>query len=316
MQERKEKTKQVSFTVWQKKSFVVAVFFVAIAAILAIALWRGTGDSPTSLTQVDSFLDIHGLAIDPTNPRILYVATHRGLVRGMDDKDWALIGDYRADFMGFTMHPAGKVFFSSGHKVPDAPLMGVARSDDGGSTWKIIALRSQVDFHAMAISRANPSMLYGWYYRDGRLYKSLDGGHSWTNPAAEGLSNANALATDPASDRVVWAASEQGLYRSADGGNQFESAAFAGESVIAIAVDPADSNALYVWVTGRGLLKSTDGGASWQTIGSGLEVGPQDAVGYLAIDSTNPQRLYAATFGATLFKSLDGGQTWRLVKRG
>lgn len=316
MQERKEKTKQKGFTVWHKKSFAVAAFFVAIAAILTIVLWRGTSDSPVSFTRVDSFLDVHGVAIDPNNPRVLYVATHRGLVRGVDDKDWALVGDYRADFMGFTMHPSGKAFFSSGHKVPDAPLMGVARSDDGGVAWEIIALRGQVDFHAMAISRANPDTLYGWYYRDGRLYKSLDGGHSWENPTAEGLSNANALATGPGSDNVVWAASEGGLYRSSDGGNRFELVAFAGESVLAIAVDPASSNALYVWVTGQGLLKSTDGGANWQTIGSGLAVGPQDAVGYLAVDPTNPQRLYAATFGASLFKSLDGGRNWQLVKRG
>ena len=303
--------------VWAKKTLILAILLMtAVGAVAVVALLRGGGGSQAAYTPVDSFHDIHGLAIDPRNSSILYVATHQGLIRGVNDREWALVGNYRADFMGFSMHPDGKVFYSSGHKIPDAPLMGVARSDDDGHSWRIIALRNQVDFHAMTISKANAQILYAWYYRDGRLYKSLDGGSHWQNPAAEGLKNVLALATDPTDEKIIWAATQQGLYRSLDGGQRFELIRFSGDTVTTVAVDPSDSRVLYAWVVGQGLLKSFNRGESWQVIGSDLDVGGKDAVGQLAIDPSNSGRIYAATFSAAIYKSLDSGETWQILKRG
>jgi photosystem II stability/assembly factor-like uncharacterized protein len=258
-------------------------------------------------TPVTNFSHIHGLAVDPTNPNVLYVGTHLGLVRGVADSDWAWVGDLRADFMGFTMHPNGKVFYASGHKVPDAPMMGVARSSDGGFTWEIIALQGKVDFHALTLSRANPQILYGWYYRDRKLYKSTDGGRSWRHPSAQGLSDVIALATDGASEQTLWAATAHGLYRSTDGGETFVRVSFAGAAVITVAVDPSNPQVLYASLE-AGLRQSTDGGQTWQAIGQDIH-----EIYHLAIDPTNAQVVYAAGDSA-IYKSTDGGESWKLVK--
>lgn len=296
------------------KRLVFALVALVIVGGVAALLWlnRSEQTGRATYTPVASFPDIHGIAVDPNNPKVLYVATHHGLIRGVEGDStwsWALVGDYRADFMGFSMHPNGTVFYASGHKVPDAPLMGVARSDDGGFTWKIIALRGKVDFHAMAISRANPRILYAWYYGNKRFYKSTDEGRSWSNPKAQGLSNVLALATDPTDEQVVWAATQQGLFRSPDGGESFELMSFGGTPVITVAVDPQNPQVLYVSLE-SGLQKSTDGGQSWGEIG---DVG--DTVGHLAIDPTNSQVIYAATYAAAIYKSIDGGISWRQIKQ-
>jgi photosystem II stability/assembly factor-like uncharacterized protein len=291
-------------------AWVALVIVGGAAALLWLNKSEQTGRA--AYTPVAGFPDIHGLAVDPNDPQILYVGTHHGLIRGVESDgtwSWALVGNYRADFMGFSMHPDGKTFYASGHKVPDAPLMGVARSDDRGFSWEIIALRGKVDFHAMAISRANPRILYAWYYSDKRFYKSTDEGRSWSNPKAQGLSNVIALATDPTDEQVVWAATQRGLFRSPDGGESFEPVSFGGTPVITVAVDPQSPRVLYASLE-SGLQKSTDGGQNWESIGD-----VRDTIGHLAVDPTNSHVIYAATYAAAIYKSIDGGISWRQIKQ-
>ena len=59
---------------------------------------------------------IHGLAVDPGDARVIYIATHAGLVKGSHDKEWQYVGDDRSDFMGFTVHPTVPgLMVASGH---------------------------------------------------------------------------------------------------------------------------------------------------------------------------------------------------------
>lgn len=303
---KKQKARQ------QKLTLAIVAAVIVLAGGIAALLVINQGNRATAYTPVERFSDIHGLAVDPTNPNVLYIATHHGLIRGSqsgESWEWALVGNYRADFMGFSMHPNGKIFYASGHKVPDAPVMGVARSDDGGFSWKIIALRGKVDFHAMTLSRANPNRIYAWYYGDGKFYTSADGGYTWDSFKAQGLSAVLALAADPADEQTVWAATQTGLARSTDRGRSFELIAFSGTTVIAIAIDPSDHETLYV-ATETGAYKSADGGQSWQGLGL------TDTVGYFAIAPRDSAIVYAATHRAALYRSSDGGVSWQLLKRG
>lgn len=293
---------------------IVAVL-VAIAAIIIIGVGATllfvNRSGEVSYAPVTRFGDIHGLAVDPKGSNVLYVATHQGLVRGVESNgtwSWALVGNYRADLMGFTMNPDGKTFYASGHKAPETPNIGVARSDDGGLTWKIIALRGRVDFHTMTLSHANPHTLYAWYYGDGRLHRSTDGGHSWSSLQSRNLIDVLALAADPTEVNVLWAATKNGLFRSTDGGESFELASFGRAPVVAVAVDPTNPETLYVSST-SGLQKSTDGGQSWQSLNLAAEIS------HLAIDSTNPSVVYAATYTAAIYRSTDGGSSWRIIKQ-
>lgn len=304
-----------------QRSSTRRLFFFGIVLLVTVGpagflLFRSELAPKAVYTPVSTFIDVHGLAVDPTDSRILYVATHRGLVRGFEDANWMLVGKDRSDLMGFVMHPSkdGKpIMYSSGHPV-EGGNHGVRISTDGGLSWKVLALQGKIDFHAMAISPVDPQIMYGWDSWTQKLYKSTDGGRHWTQLSAQGLSGlVYGLAADPEQENGLWAATDKGLYRSLDGGESWDSIEFlAGGRVTALAFNPADPKMLYIYAPGRGLLISRDEAASFEERGQGL---PKDAsIGYLAFDPRNPSTIYAATYNAALYKSVDGGTTWVLLK--
>src|SRR3546814_16276326 len=64
--------------------------------------------------------------------------------------------------MGITPHPSDPdVFYASGHPAGGGNL-GFIASEDGGQTWEQVAegANEPVDFHAMAVSAADPSVIY------------------------------------------------------------------------------------------------------------------------------------------------------------
>lgn len=56
---------------------------------------------------------IHGLAMDPSDPERVLIATHAGLV-AYGDGALSKVGDLSTDLMGFSIGPDGQ-FFASGH---------------------------------------------------------------------------------------------------------------------------------------------------------------------------------------------------------
>ena len=204
-------------------ALVVAGVVVVVLAVLALRGGSGevgeTLGGAQSLTPVDGFTDVHGLAVNPENPDEVYVATHSGLIRGKGGSEWALVGEYRADFMGFTMHPTtGDTFWASGHP-PRGGNIGVIKSTDGGFTWTLIALPG-VDFHAMTISTANPDVLWGSY--GGELYRSQDGGHNW-DIVTSSPPPLRSLTGDPQDSDIVYASTGADIQRSRDGGKTWGS---------------------------------------------------------------------------------------------
>jgi len=111
---------------------------------------------------------IHGLAVDPRDPDVLYIATHTGLVRVRPNASPEWVGSHRPDLMGFTAHPReANLIFASGH--PDLATyrqQGIGNlellvSRDGGRTWQTVAFKGEADFHALAYSPRNSGTLYG-----------------------------------------------------------------------------------------------------------------------------------------------------------
>lgn len=299
-----------------RRLFFFGVVLLAVLGPAGFLLFRSELAPKAVYTPVGTFIDVHGLAVDPIDPRILYIATHKGLVRGFEDANWMLVGKDRSDLMGFILHPAkgGKpIMYSSGHPV-EGGNHGVRISTDSGLSWKVLALQGKIDFHAMAISPVNPQIMYGFDSWTQKLYKSTDGGRHWTPLAAQGLRGlVSALAADPDQENTLWAATDKGLYRSVGGGERWDSIEpLAGARITALAFSPANPKTLYIYVRGKGLLLSRDGATSFEELTPGL---PKDApIGYLAFDPRNPSIIYAATYNAALYKSVDGGISWVLLK--
>ena len=130
-------------------------------------------------------------------------------------------------------------------------------------------------------------------YGDG-VYKSVDGGRSFSNVGLEQSEHIARILIDPRNSDVVYVAAQGPLW--APGGD-------------------------------RGLYKTTDGGKTWSKV---LDISENTGVTDVVFNSRNPDVLYAAAYQrrrhvwtlidggpeSGIYKSVDAGATWRKINRG
>lgn len=196
---------------------------------------------------------------------------------------------------------------------------GVARSSDGGATWKAVTLRPDLSFVDSLMVAPNRTLVglfekvdpYDPAEDDSGLYESADGAGTWSRirlPAAFQGSLPNGWAFDPVDPQTLYAAGWSGLYRTHDRGATWTRL---GETLpyltaYAVAVDPLDPRRLYAGLSdaqdGNGLYISHDDGASW------ARAREQTAFS-IAISPADPQILWAA-HSADVVESRDRGVHW------
>ena len=175
------------------------------------------------------------------------------------------------------------------------------------------------------------------YYGAGVL-KSTDGGVTWTQSNSSSTFSDNpcggdwigAIAVHPTNDKIVLAAVEPcyygypGIYRSTDGGVTWTAVYTQTNGWIpatSILFDHANGNIAYAGTyDGGGVLKSTDGGVTWNAAnGSGVNSLPDPSSGgriALAMAPSNSSVLYAAIANPNnsdllgMYKTTDGGANW------
>ncbi len=261
------------------------------------------------------------------------------------DLHWRLIGPFRG---GRTLTASG-VPGEPNHFYFGAVNGGVWESKDAGRTWKPIFDEERVgSIGALAVAPSNPKVLYvGTGEADMRsdiaqgkgVYKSIDGGKSWTFLGLADSQQIGKIAIDPRDPNVVYVAAlghpygpnkERGLYKSTDGGKSWSKILGPNENTGAIDVvlEPHHPDTVYaaLWQTrrppwniyppsdgpGSGLFKSTDGGAHWSEIkGNGFPANP-GRIG-IAVSPSEPSRVYALVdaHDGGLYRSDDGGAHWK-----
>jgi len=260
------------------------------------------------LTSLNSH--VHGLAVDRADSNRVYIATHNGLFLLKNDKELTLVGNKKDDYMGFSPHPTdARIIFSSGHPSTGGNL-GVQKSMDSGITSEKLTNgdpSGPVDFHAMTVSEANPSLLYGWYR--GYVYRSEDSGETWKTLPNQIL--IASFGTDPQEESVVYAGTKGGLLKSSNKGETWE-VVYALQNtedvVFDIEVDPKDRT-LWLATEQQGIMRSTrdaTGTLTVETIGN-LPNGATAT--QFAVDRKNLQIFYA-TSEENVYKSTDGGKNW------
>lgn len=267
-----------------------------------------------ALTPESAISHGHGLAVDVADPNKLYIATHYGLMVLMNEKDLYRIGKSRDDYMGFSPHPTdANIFFSSGHPSTGGNI-GFQKSEDGGVMWQKVSkgVNGPVDFHAMAISPANPNLVYGWY--QGNIQRSADQGKTWEIANRDIL--AVQLAADTQDENVVYAATPkgEGIMVSRDKGATWASLSpeLAGGGIAVVAVHPEDSKILLTFSEKLGGLgKSVDAGKTWKKISENFN---GETVLHIAFAKSNPGVVYALTHENKLYKSVDTGDTWNKIR--
>ena len=101
------------------------------------------------------------------------------------------------------------------------------------------------------------------------LYKSTNGGATWTNPISSRA--VTSIAIDPSHTSVVYVGMAKyssyadGLMKTTDGGTTWTTA-LANTEVSSVLVDPANSQRVYVGTTAGAVLRSQDGGTTWSNL--------------------------------------------------
>ena len=292
---------------------------------------------------------IGALAVAPSDPKTLYVGTGEadmrsdiaqgvGMFKSADGgKTWASSGlvDTRqiARILVDPANPDVVLTAALGHAYGPNAERGVFRTVDGGKTWTR-TLFKDADTGAvdMAFKPGDPRIVYAalWQTRrppwnvyapsngpGGGLYKSGDGGVTWTPVVGRGLPDAPGrigLATTPAApDRVfalIDAKSGGGLYRSDNGGGDWIK--LSGDPRITargwyfggVTVNPRNPD--QVWVCDTVVLRSDDGGKTFAPV-KGDPTG--DDFHQLWIDPADPARRILGTDQGAIV-SLNGGATW------
>jgi photosystem II stability/assembly factor-like uncharacterized protein len=189
-------------------------------------------------------------------------------------------------------------------------LGGVFRSADRGETWRFAGrgLGLLNDVFALAVDATAPATVWAGTGRG--LFKSTDGGASWTAQRALG-NGLGMVAADPRLHGVAWAGTFEGpIFQTRDGGATWRALPGSPQDVVALAVDPRSSSTLYAGTYTAGLFKSVNGGATWKPLRTGLPASP--ITEQVVIDPHNPRTLFlvAATDAGRVFKSTNGGASW------
>ncbi|MGP3965296.1 F510_1955 family glycosylhydrolase [Nonomuraea sp. 3N208] len=241
---------------------------------------------------------VHGVDIDPADGS-LYVAGHYGLFKVTSPTTIARVADRDQDHMGFTII-GPRTFLASGHPSAEdvspqlPPHLGLIRSTDSGATWTTVSAGGSADFHSI---QPAGDTLYAFDSQTSKIWRSFDGGATWTQGTEEKVIDLGAAADLPSR---VFATTPDGLKVSEDGGMNFTDVA---KAPLLSHVD-VSADWLLVGAGADGQIHaSQDGGETWTATGKL----PGQAVTFTAVD---PQRLLAAMEDGTILESKDGGKTF------
>ncbi|HEX7325745.1 MAG TPA: hypothetical protein VF292_10400 [Rhodanobacteraceae bacterium] len=275
-------------------------------------VWKSTdyGNSWKPIFDKEPTSSIGALAVSVSDPNVIYVGTGEATIRpdqatGMGmykstnaGKTWQYIGLRKTQDIAWVAvdhHNPNRVFIAAmgdiyGHNAE----RGIYRSLDGGKTWKkVLYTNPYTSGDQVLIDPKNPQIVYATMWQqqqapwengqfggtDGGIYKSTDGGTTWTK-LTQGL---------PAVQQAL------------------------------LAIAPSDPNRIYASVSsgpgapdgGVTLYRSDNAGASWARVTN--DPRPAERVGggdlpVLVVDPKNPNVVYSDT--PVLWRSTDGGKTW------
>jgi photosystem II stability/assembly factor-like uncharacterized protein len=274
-------------------------------------VWKTTnaGATWTSVFDDQPTLNIGSLAIQQSNPNIVWVGTGEG-------------------------NPRNSINLGE----------GIYKSMDAGKTWKRMGLEKTKNLHRIIVDPTNPDVVYAAAignpyaeHPERGVYKTTDGGETWNRVLyTNDTSGCADLAMDPSNPnklianmwqhrRTPWGFKSggpgSGLYITVDGGKTWKKL---GKSDglpagnfgrIGISFAPSMPNRVYAMVeaTKNGLYKSDDGGFKWELITAEPAIVTNRPFYFqdIAVDSKNENRLYS--IHDIVEVSEDGGKTFKTM---
>jgi photosystem II stability/assembly factor-like uncharacterized protein len=284
-------------------------------------VWKSNDFGRTwwSIFDAQSSQSIGDIAVAPSDPNVIYVASGEGLHR------------------------------------PDLSIgNGIYRSSDAGKTWTHLGLQDGEQIPAVAVDPKNPDRVFaavlGHPYgpNDERgIYRSTDGGKNWQKVLSKDANTGgDDVLIDPSNPQIVYASLWEarlgpwedsnsyegtggGVFKSTDGGNTWNKLTKGlPENLVQahLAIAPSQPNRLFVVFStteknsygsgkGMGFYRSDDGGESWAKITDdgrpAMKIGGGD-LSMIKVDPKNPDVVYSTSI--VTVKSSDGGKTWKSIR--
>ncbi len=142
----------------------------------------------------------------------------------------------------------------------------------------------------------------------GGLYRSTDGGATWSMPGTNAISAVGSVVFDPSQAGRVFLGSDA-IYRSDDSGLNFTrltnpSTRYVNDMAV------ASDGTLYMADQGIQVFRSDDHGAHWTEVTGPWTTAGSFSIHDLVVDPNNPNRIYVGVTTLGLFRSDDRGATW------
>ncbi len=279
-------------------------------------VWKSVNGGTTFKPVFDreSVQSIGAVAIDPSNPKTVWVGTGEpwtrntvsvgdGVYKSTDGgENWTNVGlkdsERIAKILVDPTDSNSVLVCAVGHLWNDNDERGVFKTSDGGKTWKkvLAGANESTGCGMMSRSVAEPKTIYastwdfrrqGWTFRSGGpgsgLFKSSDGGDHWSEITD---SNAKGLPEKP------WGR-------------------------IAVAVAPSKPNVVYANIEAKksALYRSDDSGATWTRLdASNYVIWRPFYFGNLIVDPKDENRIFKPDL--ILLLSTDGGKSFNRVSGG
>ena len=262
------------------------------------------------------YSDNHGFAHHPTNPNILYAVNDNGI--------------YRSTNFGSTYTNVGSgmqtgQFYNGFSNSASNPDLAIGQSQDhipgyrytGSMIWDHSTVVDEAGW--TGINQLNDNIMYAVDRFGGNMYKSADGGASfsfvssfggtgsWNSPFVLSPSNPNVLYFG---DSRIHKSTDAGInWSMVNGGNPLD-----GNPALSMAISRSNPDTAFVGLapiaTNAHVFSTVNGGVSWTDVSGSLpDRYPMD----LAVDPANSRTVYAAFGGfgtGHLFKSTDTGTNW------
>lgn len=313
------------------------------------------GETWTNVTDEDDALPVGSVGaveVAPGDPNVIWVGTGSAGIRGNVSigkgvwrstdrgRTWQARGLEQAGLIAKIQvdprDPDVAFVTALGNAFAKNDERGVYRTKDGGASWeRVLFVADSVGAVDVVMNPRNPRELYAGMWRaerkpwtlidasrDGGVWKTTDGGDTWTrltDPAMDNGLPSNTLfgriglAISPADPDRVWALISApdphgGIWRTDDAGanwtkvtrdRRFRQRHWYYSHLEA---DPQDPNTVYVLNTG--MYRSVDGGEDWERISV-----PHGDVHDLWIHPDDPSAMVVANDGGAQV-SLNAGASW------
>ena len=264
-------------------------------------VWRST-DSGANWTQVENSAIQNGVGVS-TTPTIVIAGIQGGAIQistmSGDLASWgATTGSNSTNAWQIAYSPATATrVYAGGSSTPGTGALQV--SNDSGANWTTIALDGDMTPSIFAVAThptdgniafvgANPT----GGLNDG-LYKTTNGGTSWTRMSNLNFTLVDTIAVDPNDGNIIYAGTSgtDEIWRSTDGGSTWSelldasNAGLGSFNLRGLAIDPDDSRVIYAaGGSAAQVIASVDCGATWTDVSStGITGSPANVM----INSTN-----------------------------